>query len=152
LWLVLWKPIRKFVNVVIIPNIPSNHVRVWAYKLIGYQIGKNVFIGMKCYLDDMDPRKTIIEDNVVISYGCFFAIHGRAQVHTNIRIKEGAYLGMRANVISGKSGVSIGRHSIIGAAALVTHSIPDDCTAFGVPARVVKRNNIEGEGDTFPDT
>jgi len=125
-------------------------VRVWLYRMVGYQIGKNVFIGMKCYLDDMEPRKTIIEDNVVISYGCFFAIHGRGQVHTTIRIKAGAYLGMRANVISGKSGVSIGRNSIVGAAALVTHSIPDDCTAVGVPARVVKQHQSKSPDDSGP--
>lgn len=139
LWLVLWKPIRKFLNVVVIPNIPFNCVRVCSYRLIGYRIGRNVFIGMKCYLDDMEPNRTVIEDNVVISYGCFFAAHGAGQEHTDIRVMEGAYLGMRANVVSGKAGVSIGRHSIIGAAALVTKSIPDDCTAVGVPARVTEQ-------------
>jgi len=148
LWLICWKPIRKFINVALIPNIPFNCLRVWLYRLIGFRIGRNVFIGMKCYLDDIEPGKTVIEDNVVISYGCFFAAHGRGQVHTSILLMEGAYLGMRVNIISGKAGVSIGRHSIIGAAALVTQSIPDDCTAVGVPARVVKSVRSESQDDS----
>ena len=70
-WLILWKPIRKFINVVLIPNIPFSTLRVLLYRyLVGYKIGKNVFIGMKCYLDDLDPQNTIIEDDVGISYGC----------------------------------------------------------------------------------
>ena len=35
-------------------------------------------------------------------------------------------------------GVSIGEGSVIGANAVVTHSIPDRCVAAGVPARVIK--------------
>jgi len=48
--LILWKPIRKFMNVVIIPNIPFNVIRILGYRLLGFEIGKRVFIGMKCYM------------------------------------------------------------------------------------------------------
>lgn len=91
LWLIVWKPIRKLINVVIIPNIPFSNLRVSLYRLIGFKIGKNVFIGMKCYLDDIDPSKTIIEDNITISYGCYFACHGYRQKHTEIVVKKGSY-------------------------------------------------------------
>ena len=85
MWLILWKPIRKYFNVVLIPNIPFSNLRIFLYRyLIGYNIGKNVFIGMKCYLDDLEPKKTIIEDGVVISYGCYFALHGINQRHSYI--------------------------------------------------------------------
>ena len=97
IWLIVWKPIRKFINVVIIPNVPFANIRIFLYRyFVGYQIGKNVFIGMKCYLDDLEPQSTIIEDNVVVSYGCYFALHRINQKHTFIKIKKGAYLGMRA--------------------------------------------------------
>ena len=56
LWSILWRPIRKYLNVVIIPNIPFNFLRVRMYRLIGYRIGKNTFIGMKCYLDDTEQH------------------------------------------------------------------------------------------------
>lgn len=135
LWLIVWKPIRKFINVVIILNIPFNSVRVFLYRLIGFKIGKKVFIGMKCYMDDIEPSKTIIEDNVTISYGCYFACHGKGQGHTNIIIKKNAYFGMRANIISGRSGLEIGERAIIGACSLVNRSIPAGSKAVGIPAK-----------------
>lgn len=138
-WLIIWKPIRKFINVVFIPNIPFSTLRIFFYRyLVGYKIGKNVFIGMKCYLDDLEPKNTIIEDNVTISYGCYFALHGIGQSHTHIHIKKGAYIGMRATIISGAEGICIGENSIIGAASLVNKSLPDNITAVGVPASILK--------------
>jgi len=138
-WLIIWKPIRKFINVVFIPNIPFSTLRIFFYRyLVGYKIGKDVFIGMKCYLDDLEPKNTIIEDNVTISYGCYFALHGIGQSHTHIHIKKGAYIGMRATIISGAEGICIGENSIIGAASLVNKSLPDNITAVGVPASILK--------------
>ncbi len=130
---IIWKPIRKYLNVVIIPNVPFSNLRVFLYRLIGFKIGKNVFIGMKCYMDDVAIKNTIIEDNVTISYGCYFACHGKGQGHTSILIKKGAYLGMRCNILSGKEGISIGECSIVGASSLVNKNIPDGAVGMGVP-------------------
>ena len=47
------KPIRKWGSTIVIPSIPFNNLRVQCYRWCGYKIGKNVFIGMRCYLDDM---------------------------------------------------------------------------------------------------
>ncbi len=151
IWLIIWKPIRKFINVVIIPNIPSNKLRILLYRMIGFNIGGNVFIGMKCYMDDIEPSKTTIEDNSTISYGCFFACHGRGQGHTPIVIRNGAYLGMRVSVVSGKGGVEIGRRSIIGACSLVNRSIPAGSVAFGIPARPVGAKTASQNGETELD-
>ncbi|MDA9898428.1 hypothetical protein N9D69_02545, partial [Flavobacteriales bacterium] len=122
---------------VIIPNIPINIIRIWCYRLVGYKIGKNVFIGMKCYMDDVAPKNTIIEDNVVISYGCYFAVHGKRQDHTHIKIKKGAYLGMKVSVIGGKRGVEIGERAFVGACSLVISNINSDTTAVGLPAKPI---------------
>ena len=105
--------------------------------MVGYKIGKNVFIGMKCYLDDLEPSKMIIENNVVISYGCYFALHGINQDHSFIHIKQSAYIGMRATVIAGKEGLIIGENTIVGAASLVNKSLPDNVKAAGVPVKIL---------------
>ena len=141
LLVILWKPIRKYINVVIIPNIPFSDLRVALYRLIGFKIGKNVFIGMKCYMDDVAIKNTIIEENVTISYGCYFACHGKGQGHTSILIKKGAYIGMRCNILSGKEGITIGAGSILGAGSLVNKNIPDDTVGSGVP--IVIKDSIE---------
>lgn len=93
---------RKWMSAKIIPHMVLNGWRIFFYRLCGYNIGKNVFIGMRCYLDDLEPHMFTVEDDCIISYGVFFACHGRNQDHTPITIKRGAYIGMRANVISGK--------------------------------------------------
>jgi acetyltransferase-like isoleucine patch superfamily enzyme len=138
LFVILWKPIRKFINVVVIPNIPFSTLRILLYRSIGFKIGRNVFIGMKCYLDDVEVSKTIIEDDVTISYGCYFACHGKGQKHTSIVIKQGAYIGMRCNILSGRDGVIIGKNAIIGAGSLVNKNVAKDAIAVGVPIKIKK--------------
>lgn len=137
IWLLIIKPFRKFLNVVIIPNIPINFLRIWLYRLVGYKIGSNVFIGMKCYLDDLNPSKMIIESNVTISYGCYFSLHGKRQGHQQITIKEGVYIGMRSNVVATKAPIIIGEKAIVGACSLVKQSIPDGKIVAGVPAKII---------------
>jgi acetyltransferase-like isoleucine patch superfamily enzyme len=136
IWTILWKPIRKYLNVVIIPNIPFSNLRVAFYRLIGFNIGKNVFIGMKCYMDDVAIGNTVIEDDVTISYGCYFACHGKGQKHTKITIKKGTYIGMRCSIISGREGITVGEEVVIGANSLLNRSIPTGSIAFGVPVKI----------------
>jgi len=137
IWLYFWKPMRKFINVVIIPNIPLNTLRIFLYRLVGIKIGKNAFIGMKCYLDDVDPSLTTIGNNVTISYACKFSIHGKNQGRTPIIIDDDVYIGVNATLISGKNGITIGPHAIIGACCLVNKSVPPHTTVVGVPMRVI---------------
>lgn len=140
LGLIIWKPIRKYLNVVIIPNIPVNNIRITLYRLIGYKIGKSTFIGMKCYLDDIHPSRTTIGNNVTISYGCYFALHGKKQSSSNIEIKEGAYIGMRCNIVARKGNLVVGEKSIIGAGSLVNKDVEANTTVIGVPAKPININ------------
>lgn len=135
LGVILWRPLRKYLNVVIIPNIPFNNLRIAMYRMLGYKIGKNVFIGMKCYLDDTEPSHTIIGDNVTISYGCYFALHGKGQERLKIVLEENCYVGMRCNLIASNSDLIIGRESIIGACSLVNKPTLPKKTYMGVPAK-----------------
>lgn len=136
---------RKWMSAKVIPHMVLNGWRVFFYRLCGYKIGKHVFIGMRCYLDDLEPKMLTIEDNVTISYGVYFACHGKNQEHMPITIKRGAYIGMRASIISKKSGelygVTIGENAIVGACTLVNKDIPDGATAVGVPCRIIKKDN-----------
>ena len=138
LWKALMKPVRKYLSAVIVPTIPFNHFRVFCYKLLGYKIGKGVFIGMRCYLDDLCYDKIEIGNNVTVSYGVYFACHGHKQDHCKVIIKDGAYIGMRASIIA-KNDVIIGENAMVGACSLVNKSIPDNCTAVGIPCRIVQK-------------
>ena len=136
---------RKWMSAKIIPHMVLNGWRIFFYRRCGYNIGKNVFIGMRCYLDDLEPKMFTVEDDVIISYGVFFACHGKNQQHTPITIKKGAYIGMRANVISGKTGVTIGENAIVGACTLVNKDVPAGATAVGVPCRIIEKNGDKNE-------
>ena len=130
--------IRKWMSAKVIPHMVMNGWRVFFYRLCGYNIGKHVFIGMRCYLDDVEPTMFTAEDDVVISYGCFFACHGNKQTHQPITIKKGDYIGMRSNIVSGKTGVTVGEYATVGACSLVLKDVPAYATAVGNPARVIK--------------
>ncbi|MBR2477211.1 MAG: acyltransferase [Clostridia bacterium] len=136
------KPIRKYITNVIAANCPFNTIRIFLYRCCGFKIGKKCFIGMRCYLDDLCYDYITIGNNVIISYGVFFACHGRNQKHLPITIKDNAYIGMRTSIISKnrdkeREGIIIGESAVIGACSLINMDIPDGATAVGSPCRII---------------
>lgn len=74
---------RKLFSAKIIPHMVLNGWRIFFYRLCGYNVGKNVFIGMRCYLDDLEPQMLTIEDNVIISYGVFCVSWKKSSSHSD---------------------------------------------------------------------
>lgn len=136
----VWHLIRKGICQNIAPNCILTPVRIGLYRLCGFKIGKNVFIGMKCYLDDLCVDEIEIGSNVIISYGVYFACHGPNQDHNKLIIKDGAYIGMRAN-ITARQDMIIGENAVVGAGTLVNKSVPDGATCVGVPGRILETKN-----------
>jgi len=58
-----------------------------------------------------------------------------------VRIGDASWLGHGAIVVGG---VTIGRHVVVGAGAVVTGDLPDYSVAVGNPARVIRRY-VDGE-------
>jgi acetyltransferase-like isoleucine patch superfamily enzyme len=58
--------------------------------------------------------------------------------HGEVEIGEAVYCGTGAKIINQ---LTIGESTIIGAGAVVAKSLPSNCTAVGVPAKIVKINN-----------
>jgi len=52
-----------------------------------------------------------------------------------VRIGDGVFFGTGAMVLAG---VTIGARTLVGAGAVVTHDVPDNCVVVGNPARVVR--------------
>lgn len=136
---IITKPIRKYFTVVVAPNCPFNCIRIFIYRLCGFKIGNKVFIGMKCYLDDMCYDLLTIGNNVTISYGVYFALHGKNQGHNKVTVKNGAYIGMCARLINNKGNIVIGEDAVIGACTLVNKSIPCGATAVGILCRIIEK-------------
>lgn len=134
---IISKPIRKIFIHDIIPNCPFNGLRVKLYRMAGFNIGKNVFIGMKCYIDDMEPRLITIEDNVSVSFEVCIVVHGVYQKCTPIVIRKDAYIGCRTTILSGKKGINIGEHAVVGACSFVNKNIPENEIWAGVPVKKI---------------
>lgn len=132
-----WKMFRKFLNVSIIPFIPFNFLRIILYRFVGYRIGSNVFIGMRCYLDDVRPELLTIGDYVAISFNVKFAVHGLSKGAMRVRpivIEDNVMIGLGSIILAG---VTIGKGSHIGAGAVIYKSIPPGVVVAAVPARVL---------------
>jgi sugar O-acyltransferase (sialic acid O-acetyltransferase NeuD family) len=92
---------------------------------------------------------TVIGDNVILNTGCTVDHHNHIGNHAhiapgvhlggNVTIGEGALVGIGAVVIPQRT---IGAWSVIGAGSVVTKDIPAYVTAVGVPARVIKYNEV----------
>ena len=140
----IWKMCRKWLCATVAPFRVMNGVRVWLYRRVGFRIGKRVFIGMHCYLDDVAPERLTIEDDVTISYRVTFALHGPRMSKDGCVIRRGAYIGTGATILGG---VEVGEYATVGAAALVTRDVPAYTTVGGVPARVIKTDTVPWNRD-----
>jgi len=93
--------------------ILTNRIRVGRHVILNL----GVTVGHDC----------VLEDYVTISPGVY--------ISGNVHIGEGTDIGTGSSIIQG---VRIGSWSIVGAGAVVTRDLPDNCTAVGVPAKVIK--------------
>jgi acetyltransferase EpsM len=116
------------------------------------QIGRNVFIGVGTVImantainsGTKIGENTIINTGATIDHDCvledYVHISPGAHLAGNVHVGKLTHIGIGASVVQG---IKIGKGVIIGAGAAVIDNIPDNVTAAGVPARVLKRH---GEG------
>ena len=130
-------------------NSISPGLRIFLYRRMGITIGQNSQIGLDSYLDDQFPELITIEDEVVISFRVIITAHDESTGYINdgtvsaVRIKKGAYIGTGALILPG---VTIGCNTTVGAGAVVTRSLPDNCLAAGVPVRAIREKRADETG------
>lgn len=135
---------------------------------IHYEVGFSVFNGHHsiflgnniCLVDTLINAgdtigKVVIEDYVFFGHGVkllarthdynvYNEERQRKIIEKPIWIKEGAWVGSGAIILGG---VTIGRHSVIGAGSLVTKDVPDYAIVAGNPAKKIK--TIVNKGFVF---
>ena len=132
--MLVWRKVRKLLNVSIIPFIPFNLCRILLYRLVGYKIGRKCFIGMMSHLDDWRPEHIVLDDSVIVSYRVTFVAHGKGR-RFPITLKRGCYIGAGSVILGG---VTIGENSIVGAGSVVTRDVPPNRTVCGNPATEIR--------------
>jgi sugar O-acyltransferase (sialic acid O-acetyltransferase NeuD family) len=121
------------------PDIDMTHVEYGSNIMIceGSIIGPGVKIGnhLTCRLGSIISHDVEIEDYVYISPG--------VTVCGDAKLKMGCDIGAGATILPD---VNIGENTIIGAGAVVTKDMPDNVTAVGVPARIIKQHATDAAG------
>jgi len=112
------------------------------------EIQKNALVGSRCKISSHSfiCEGVTIEDDVFVGHGVLFindlypraTADGRLQTEDDwkvveTRVKRGASIGSGAVILGG---ITIGENALIGAGAVVTHDVPDQQIAKGVPARL----------------
>jgi len=93
-----------------------------------------------------DYGKIIIDDYVFFGhrvkiiarghdYKMFNLERQRKVIEKPIHIKKGVWIGSDAIILSG---VTIGKHSVVGAGSVVTKDVPDYAIVAGNPAKILK--------------
>ena len=115
----------------------DNRLRVSLCRAMGIKIGKGVFIGKYCIIDDTFPELITIEDAANISFGVTIIAHDASKDEVApVIIRKGVFLGARSVILPG---VEIGEESVVGAGSVVTRDVPPNSIARGVPAYVVDK-------------
>lgn len=112
-------------------------------------LGNNVKINSKCHIGAINS--IIIEDDCLLGSNVFITDHSHGNisreemgVHPSdrplyskggVRIGEKTWIGENVVILPG---VSIGKHCVIGASAVVTKDVPDGCLVVGNPGRIAK--------------
>lgn len=137
------RKVRNTIYMLMAYACPNNKMRQWMHRRRGVHIGKNVYLGMFCFLDNLHPEYIYIEDNASINAGSMILTHFnpmkryspifQAQV-APVLIKEGAIVAVRSTIMPG---VCIGKNSVVSAGSVVEKNVPDYTMVKGVPARKV---------------
>ena len=124
-----------------IPTLFAAKLLFWFF---GIEISRQATIGPGLRLPH--PMGLIIAPNVTIGRDCDLYADVRLVLANGVKdgpqIGDHVFLGDGAKAV-GK--VRIGDHAVIGVSAVVTHDIPANATAVGIPARVVNEHNTRAQ-------
>jgi acetyltransferase-like isoleucine patch superfamily enzyme len=136
------KLLNQIARVTIHPGL-----RIWLYRQMGVNIGKDCVVEMYSYLDDQFPELVFFDDHSGPSRYVIIICHDDVAARTEegsltrhgyvapVRMKSYSAVGAGSILLPG---VTLHEGAMVGAGAVVTKDVPSNCLAVGVPAKVVK--------------
>lgn len=141
----VWGRVLQSVAMTDFPILPS--MRASIQRTRGIRIGRNVFVGVECYLDPVRPDLITIEDDVSLAGRVMIMTHSEpteplrellgpdSEKFGAVVIRRGAWIGVGSIVLPG---VEVGEGSIVAAGAVVSRDVAPYTLVGGVPARKIK--------------
>lgn len=112
-----------------------------------YALIKN---GVHIYANSIIDPDTEIDENTIISskssvlHGCRIGKHAflapDVVLGANTMVEDYAFIGLNATIISNKANL-IGKHSVVGAAAVVAKTVEENTLVVGIPAKEIRKIN-----------
>lgn len=115
--------------------------------IIGRQVtleeGVQIMAGTIIQIGSYIGSNSIINTRVTIDHDCMIGKHVHIAPGTvlsgSVEIGEEVHIGTGSAVIQN---IHIGSHSTIGAGSVVVKSMPENIVAWGVPAKVIQKDNV----------
>lgn len=115
-------------------------VSQWSRFWTGIEIHPGAVIGRRLVIDHgsgiVIGETAEIGNDVLLYQGCTLGGTGKERGKRHPTLGDHVMVGSGAKVLGP---ITIGRFSRVAAGAVVLNDVPEDCTAVGVPARVVRR-------------
>tara|TARA_B100001059_G_scaffold90327_1_gene89013 strand:- start:12003 stop:12545 length:543 start_codon:yes stop_codon:yes gene_type:complete len=131
------------------PETAEFRAGAYAVYCSNISVGENVVVRPSTMIFADEHAEVIIEDNVMMGAGVHFYVNNHRFDRIDIPlieqgyypserivIRKGAWIGANAIILPG---VTVGENSVVGAASVVTKSVPDNCVVVGSPAKVIKK-------------
>lgn len=131
-------PNIRFANL-IDPSVMCSHRVVFGEGNIicaGTIITVDIRIG-NCNIINLDctvGHDAVLED--------FVTVNPSVNISGNVHLGAGTNIGTGTQIIQG---ISVGANSIVGAGAVVNRELPANCTAVGIPAKVIKIREVAAD-------
>ncbi len=129
-------------------TFPARCISQGTKMITGIEIHPGATIGKDLFIDHgsgvVIGETAIIGDGCTIYQGVTLGGTGKDVGKRHPTLGNNVMVGAGAKVLGP---VNIGNNTKIAAGAVVLTDIPDNCTAVGIPARIVKRDNVRVDAD-----
>ncbi len=131
--------------------LPNSKLRVAFFKMSGYSIGRDVFIGENLIItDNIHDKNVIIKDRVTIAAGVILITSSGPnaskisqylnEVNGKIEIDKDAWIGAGVIILPN---IRIGKGAVVGAGSVVIKDVPPNTVVVGVPAKQIKNLEVK---------